>query len=407
MAKFCTRCGRPLAEGEVCNCQTGSAGAGSSTGAGSYAASDSFMNTDQFGNGNHFTNANNYGNTNNFESSGNYANTTGTYGSGNTGNTGGFTSPIDAKAAAGFIESMKNRMGLGDEELNKTDAFEKGKQIIPDCVRPNEGEISVKQYTIATLRNRILGIPYTKAIGRMQVTNKRVIFRAPGRCLAGRTTLQHEFAIDELAGIEARREYVVNMWDLLIGLIVTMFGGGLIMALINATCYDAMMRGKIAGGVVLALLFGIAGCVPFFLVRKKWLLKLLCEGVSLFPLFLIGTIARYRSKFLGGFLIFLGVIALAITIFTLIVYVIKPNLVLLVKTKSATEAIDIKRRKRTVGLFGWLFGGRGNSEEKDDHTGYAEILPADDAEKCIREINAMINDIQKLGDFGIEKWQEK
>ncbi len=352
MAKFCTRCGRPLAEGEVCNCQGGASGDNAGPG---------FLDDRQGGTG--------------------------------------FSTPIDKQAAAGFLESMKNRMGLGDEELNKIDAFEKGKRIVPDCVRANEGEVHVKQYTVATLRNRILGIPYTKAIGRIQVTNKRVIFRAPGRCVAGRTTLQHEFAIDELAGIEARREYVVNLWDLLIGLIVVLFGGGVLMWMINVTCYDSMVRGRIVGPVMLAILFGLAGCVPFFLVKKKWLLKLLCEGASLLPLLMVGALARYWSRFWGGFLWFLGFFSLVITIFTLVVYVIRPNLVLLIKTKSATEAIDIKRRKRSVGFW--------NSGEKDDHTGYAEILPEEDAERCIREINAMINDIQKLGDFGIEKWQQK
>lgn len=39
--------------------------------------------------------------------------------------------------------------------------------------------------------------------------------------------------------------------------------------------------------------------------------------------------------------------------------------------------------------------------------GFNEILPENDAEKCIREISAMISDIQKLGDFGIEKWRVK
>ena len=80
----------------------------------------------------------------------------------------------------------------------------------------------------------------------------------------------------------------------------------------------------------------------------------------------------------------------------LILNTIKPNLVLVVKTKSASEAIDIKRKR--VGLFGI-------SMDKEDHTGYTEILPEIDAEKSIREIGALINDIQKLGDFGVEKWK--
>lgn len=335
MANFCSRCGKPLADGETCSCA-------------------------------------------------------------------GQAPVFNVDSAKGYVESMKNRMGIGDPELNKGDAFEKDKLIIPDCVKANEGEIPVKQYKVATLQNRILGIPYTKAVGRMQVTNKRVIFRAPGRCLAGRTTLQHEFAIDELAGVEARREYVFNGWDLIIGLIVAVLGGSIITALINAMCSSGIREGETAGAIILTLLLGVAGCVPFFMIKKKWLLKLLCLGGSFMPMLSIGgtvsQIGKYTdsgaSEFFGGFLTFLGFISLIFALFTLFIYAIKPNLVLLIKTKSASEAIDIKRKKIA------LFGGK-----EEEHTGYTEVIPAEDAERCIREIDAMINDIQKLGDFGIEKWK--
>ncbi len=340
MAKFCARCGKPLEEGQVCSCSSGN------------------------------------------------------------------MPKINISSVKGFLESLKNRMGIGDPELNKGDAFEKGKQIIPDCVRSNESEIPVKQYTVATLRNRILGIPYMKAVGRMQVTNKRVIFRAPGRCLAGRTTLQHEFAIDEIAGVEARREYVFHIWDLIVGVLAMLLGGGVITYLITRLCSE-MGQGKIAGVVVLTLLFGIAGCIPLFLIKKKWLLKLLCLGGSFVPLFFFGRLLSMMSKlsrykesttgggagFFGGLFSFLALLSFLLILFALFVYAIKPNLVLIIKTKGAGEAIDIKRK--SVRRF----------IDKDEHTGYTEILPADDAEECIREIDAMINDIQKLGDFGIDKWK--
>lgn len=322
MAKFCTRCGKPLQEGEICSCSANSTP----------------------------------------------------------------MPKIDTTSAKGFLESMKNRMGIGDPELNKDDAFEKGKQIIPDCVRSNESEIPVKQYTVATLRNRIFGIPFVKAIGRIQVTNKRVIFRAPGRSLVGRTTLQQEFAVDEIAGIEARREYVFAFWALIFGMAVMELGGMVMLMLLQAM---TGLRG--AGAIILSLLFGIAGCIPFFTLKKKWLLKLLCLGGSFMSLAAIGN----------GFFYVLAFISLAFAIFALVIYTFRPNLVLLVKTKGASDAIDIRRYKKP-GIFARLFGNR---NEKDNHTGFTEILPLDDTERCIREIDAMINDIQKLGDFGIEKWK--
>lgn len=321
MAKFCTSCGNPLGENETCSCSK----------------------------------------TVKFKE---------------------MTEKIDLASTKGFFEKLKNRMGIGDPDLNKGDAFESNKQIVPECVKANESEIPVKQYKIATLRNRILGISYTKAIGRLQVTNKRVIFRAPGRCLAGRTTLQHEFTIDEIAGIEARREYVFSVWDWFIAFIVWMLG-----AVIPVFILDSLDSNVAA--TIIAILFGVAGCVPFFMLKKKWLLKLFCLGASCLPL--IGSSS--------GFLMFLGLFPFAFSVILFIIFAVKPNLVMVIKTKGSTEAIDIKRKKS-----GFLFFGGKN--ENEDHTGFKEIIPEDDAEKSIREIGALINDIQKLGDFGIEKWKK-
>ena len=305
--------------------------------------------------------------------------------------------PAPAAPAApkrGFWESFKNRIGIGNPELNEGDAFETDKKIIPDCVNANEGEIPVKQYEVARLRNRILGIPYARAVGRIQVTNKRVIFRAPGRCLAGRTTLQHEFAIDEIAGIEARREYVANLGDLLLGLIVSGAGALVMTLMLNFICRETR---DIAWFILLPLFFCTGGFVPFFLVKKKWLLKLLCLGGTCLPFTYFGILASQIegfAAFCGFNMLLLALIALAMLLFCLFLYAIRPNLVLVIKNKGAHEAIDIKRTKISLG---------GKAEE---HTGYMEVLPCDDAERCIREIDAMINDIQKLGDFGIEKWTD-
>ncbi len=338
MSKFCTRCGRPLEEGQICPC---SAPAPTPTPTPRPVEVN-----------------------------------------------------INPESVKGFFEEMQNRMGIGDPELNKGDAYETGKQIVPECVKANESEIPVKQYKIATLRNRVLGIPYTKAIGRLQVTNKRVIFRAPGKCLAGRTTLQHEFAIDEISGIESRREYVFNGWDLLIGILAVALGGLVSTSLIMEIVSNS---GGLFVPAFFAILIAAAGCVPFFMIKKRWLSKLLCLGASFYPMLAMTVIISRRSAFFSGFFGFLSLVILGFTLFTMSLNAIKPNLVLVIKTKSASEAIDIRRKR--VGPFGVVL-------DKEDHTGYMEILPEENAEESIREIWALINDIQKLGDFGIEKWKK-
>ena len=166
MAKFCTKCGRPLQEGEICNC-------------------DQASNQQKDGI--------------NIQLS------------------------INPDSISGVWGNMKARTGMGMPEDNMFSAFEEGMQIVPECINANEGEVPVRQYTIAELKNKIFGITYAKAFGKIQVTNKRVIFRAPGRCITGRTTLQQEFLIDEIGGVEARREYIFNMGDICLGILATVF----------------------------------------------------------------------------------------------------------------------------------------------------------------------------------------
>lgn len=306
------------------------------------------------------------------------------------------------------LAKLKTRMGIGEPETNAVPNYERGMKIIPDCVKPSEGEIPVKQYTVAELRNRLLGITIGKAEGRIEVTNKRVIFRALGKCISGRMTLQEEFAIDEIAGIEVRREFTTTVIDFLIGLIISTIGTAVGLAI---TSYIS----STAPRVIVALLFGIAALVPFFLLYRKWGLKLLLSGLS-FGLLAGGTGAfgRYgmasllngmfggsRSEMIVPILVCIipAIVALGVLIANLFLYAIRPNLVLVIKTKSSSEAIDIQRKK--TGLLGFLF----NNDTKE-HTGYTEVLPMRNVEFSIRELGAIISDIQKFGDFGIEKWQE-
>lgn len=114
-----------------------------------------------------------------------------------------------------FLLSLKNRMGIGDPENDGSGIYERGMLITPDSISSNEGEIPVKQYDVAVLRTRL---KFMRAEGRMQVTNKRLLFRATGRSVRGRTTLQHEFAIDDIAGIEARRCFRFSFFDFFCGL---------------------------------------------------------------------------------------------------------------------------------------------------------------------------------------------
>lgn len=367
MANFCTKCGRPLTQGETCRC------------------SDVYVSSNP---GSQYPPINQR------------PRPAAPVQQKSTKETLGETVGQATATLGKAWTAVKNQIGIGDPLINEGDAFEKGKKIIPDCVKPNDSEIPVRQYTIAKLRNRILGIPYTKAIGRIQVTNKRVIFRAPGRSIAGRTTLQQEFSIDEIAGIESRREFVFNVWDFIFSFVVLTIGG-FITSLITLLLTD--QGDSMVGAFILSFIFEAASCAVFFMIKKQWLLKLFCLGGGLCPMAMNGFQYAASSEFIGFVMVFLAILPWILSMLTVFIYSIRPNLAITVKTKSASAAaIDIRRKKDS--FIGALIG-LGAQSEKDDHTGYREILPEKDAEISIREIGAMINDIQKLGDFGIEKWK--
>lgn len=299
--------------------------------------------------------------------------------------------PVISSSNFGFLQDMKNRMGIGEPEINSAPPYERGMKIIPDCVKSSDGEIPVKQYTVAKLKNRLMGITIGKAEGRLEVTNKRVIFRAPGRCISGKMTLQQEFTIDEISGIEARREYVTTFWDFIIGFFVAAIG--------FAVGTPVSTLDSIGLQVFLGLILGIAALIPFFVIKKKWLLKLLCTGFSegvMVPVLAGGT---RMSEGIVVLLFIPALISTLIVLFNIFLYAIRPNLVLIVKTKSASEAIDVQRKE--AGFLKLLFGGK-----IDEHTGYTEVTPMENTETAIRELGAVVSDIQKFGDFGIEKWQE-
>ena len=304
-----------------------------------------------------------------------------------------------------FIETMKNHMGIGEPARNATDCYERGQHIVPDSIKTNESEIPVKQYNIAVLRTLW---KFERAEGRLQVTNKRVLFRACGRSIGGRTTLQHEFAVDEIAGIEARRDYKFSIVHLLIGcLVIALFfsiGYSLITPIVETmveteveTMFGMQRRvqsGISAGGAFLGIVLWLGSLIPFFAVRKKFLLKLLPLGFGLGSIWAVFIAARITAANIPIFI--LCNIATLIIIFGLCLFIFRPNLVISIKNKGAAPAVDISRTKST-GIFNKVMG-------KSEGSGFAEVMPTDETEIAIREIGAMIDDIQKLGDFGIQKW---
>jgi hypothetical protein len=398
-----------------------------------------------------------------------------------------------------FFASMKNRMGIGAPERNATDTYERGMKIVPECISANENEVPVKQYNIAVLRNLL---KFERAEGRIQVTNKRVVFRAAGRSIGGRTTLQHEFALNEVAGIEARRNYKFGFLYLVFAFLIIqaalfiIYGTSAIAAIKSpfdtrdARISDIMFPKHLQGAyakeriatsqrqkaeekadkawkereeaqklviewsgnaqtnprriywfrrqnmaaqaildlvsqerdkaanelnlaneqlesaraneaiaikeristentwkvlmTLLGLIVGIAGLFVFFALYKKFGLKLF---ILVFGIFGFALAFEASGIFIFNWLCVLSVITTIVCIF---LFCFRPNLVISVKNKRGVEgAVDIRRDT--------LFA-------KQKGTGFAEVFPTEETEGAIREIGAMIGDIQKMGDLALGKW---
>jgi hypothetical protein len=408
----------------------------------------------------------------------------------------------EGSSVGNFLVSMKNRMGIGSPERNATDTYERGMKIVPDCISANENEVPVKQYNIAVLRSLL---KFERAEGRVQVTNKRVILRAAGRSIGGRTTLQHEFAINEIAGIEARRNYKFSFLYLIFAFIIIeaalliIYGSAAIYSIkspldLQDTRISSIMspkhlqrayakarvatserqkaegradkawkereeaqklvtewsgnaqnnprrihwfrrqnmaaqaildlvtqeRDKAANELslaneqlesartneaiaikervstentwkvlmtILGSILGLAGLFVFFALYKKFGLKLF---ILIFGIFGFALALAASGIFIFGWLVVLSVITAIVCIF---LFCFRPNLVISVKNKGGVEgAVDIRRDT----LF-----------SKQKGTGFAEVIPTEETESAIREIGAMIGDIQKMGDSALGKWTKK
>lgn len=290
-------------------------------------------------------------------------------------------------------EKIAENFGIPNKE-NRSKLYERGMKIVPDCVVANDREIPLRQYDIAKLRSIGKG---AFAEGRLQVTNKRVLFRAAGFSLLGPNQMQYEFAINEIAGIEIRNDHRVGVLHLLLGLILSVV---VIERAQSVFEKFANFSSFLAGIIALVL---AAWAVLFFLSTKgKQFIKLAFIAIAAGALNVkalttkLMIIPVLKDNFFG----FVELIIYLLLVLNLILIVYVPNLVLLIKTKGASAPIEI-RRKESNGLLAFLL-----HMPKKEYTGYSDVMPGKDVYKAMKELGTMITEINLLGDSAIEKWKE-
>ena len=294
--------------------------------------------------------------------------------------------------ASSLLVCLMRRMGVGTPAENSESIFETGQQIVPDIIKANEGEIPVKQYDATYMRSRIRG-QYAK--GRLQVTNKRVIFRAAGISYQGPLAQQYEFAISELAGIEIKKKNRVSGLNILLSLWLNLVFVTLGFALFAELASNAPTVARI-----ISVVFAVACAAPFFVLRKRFWLKMLalCCGMGALTITAGITKLGLSTLYFGiqtNIADLLLIVMALLWVLNVILVSVVPDLVLVVKTKGSGPAFEI-RRKQFPSLF----------KQMVEYTDFGEVLPGKDVDAMIAELGTLIDDIQTLGDMAIEKWKE-
>ncbi|MDO4960713.1 MAG: hypothetical protein Q4E57_02485 [Eubacteriales bacterium] len=287
---------------------------------------------------------------------------------------------LNYKSFSGFVTSVRDMTGTTDATAVKDDPFEHNIPIVPDCIQPEENELVIKQYNIAKLRTRLR---FTKAEGRLMITNRRVLFRATGTSLTGNIAQQHQFNIDEIGGVEIRKDYRFSLLNLI---------GSILLLMLTIL----VMRSKIfnpnavnnAPRVIMWLILGFLSTAPTFFLYKRYLLKLFGAAV--------GTgccLLAYYYSLNAALFMFPMFLAFIVFILDMIIVCFVPSLVINIKTKGALGAVCIRSRSMVQSAIG-----------EGEYTGFAEVMPWDDTIMAMNEIGTMIDDIQKQGDYAVEKW---
>lgn len=284
-----------------------------------------------------------------------------------------------------FISSVRDQTGMDDATKTKNDPFEYNVPIVPNCVDAEDNEIVVKQYNIAKLRSRL---KFMKAEGRLMVTNKRVLFRAGGKSLTGNILQEHQFNLDEIAGIEMHQDFRFSFLNLILSIAVVIAGFLLISKMM--TGFDSQ-----SAAIFACVFLGVIGMVPTVFVFKRFPLKITLSSISLAAMIIAYNITDSDDEIAKLLVLIVLIVSGLVFLINLIIICYIPNLLIKIKTKGAIGAMIIGYKR-----------GLPFISTADDYCGFDEVLPWEDTVMAMDELGTMIDDLQKMGDYGVEKWNK-
>lgn len=273
-----------------------------------------------------------------------------------------------------FAESadMVNGSRIGDA------VYENNLLVVDQCIVPTEQEIPIRQYNIARLSTPL----WKKAYGRLQVTNKRLVFRSTGRSLAGPVMIENEFSLEELGGIEIKTDYRFNVLTFALSGLGILFLSAIYALFSSLFLKWSVKAMTMAPSVIFAILTILCVAALCVILRRGYLFKSAAMNACGISLLMIAVTKSAKLAMV------LAVIAFIAAVIMWIYSGIVDDLHILIKAKGAVGTMEIGRKLRA-----------------DERSGFSIVRPWKDTEIAIREIGALLDDVKRFGDAGIDKWK--
>jgi hypothetical protein len=273
--------------------------------------------------------------------------------------------------------------------------------IVGNIVAPAEGEIPIRQYHLAKYRYypRLMF-----ADGRLELTNKRIIYRVSGVSLFGPILYHNEYEMDHASGLNIESGRRVSRPRFILTLLFLGPALYLITDMIVVLFLSLIMMFTSDFPFFIWVLLFVGLFAVFFIAGEKKFLKLLLSQAAL-------TVAvnatgfseiyntelpkgfwpatKYFFSFLGSLgpmLLFL-LLGIVFAVFGCYSFSMRKNIsVMILSSHAAGTPIELS-----------------NSKSFLLHASTLTVFGAD-ANQAVTEVGAIISDLHSMGDAAVEKW---
>ncbi len=271
--------------------------------------------------------------------------------------------------------------------------------VILQNITPAEGETGVRSYHCTYYNSRLLGM---KAHGYLEVTNKRVVFQALGFSPAGPSIIQSEVPMADISGINSYKGTFFSILHILGAFIVAFVIFSLVPVIMTLIQYAAEVPNNTWIGIIWALT--ILTFIPSFLLAYSSIWRIVLASASaafLSTIAALSFLSNLAGSFLGGrsqgstgWQVIVLVALLIYILICAINYARRPTFTLGIGSKGGSSTPINISGASGLGIFDVAAGKALTAE------------PAEQAEDMLKELGAIITDIQSMGDFGINKWKK-